>query len=93
MTYKDEDFTAPTNPEYGIRQIIITAHNESFDNIIAQRYTGDEDDYAVCFTDDPENENEGYSVRGSLAEILEETSDYVDDPNTYQAVLKALESL
>ena len=42
-----------------------------------QKYAGD--DYSVWFTEDPHNQDSGYSTRGSLAQLLDELPDYIGD--------------
>ena len=39
-------------------------------NIIITKYA--DNDYSICVTDDVEDVNSGHSVRGTLAEIIEE---------------------
>jgi len=38
-----------------------------------------EDDYSVWFTEDPQNNDSGYSTRGKLAQLLDELPDYIGD--------------
>lgn len=42
-------------------------------NIIITKYS--DDDYSICITDDVEDVNSGCSIRGTLAEVLEELGD------------------
>lgn len=46
-----------------------------YEYVIIQYYG--EDDYAVVFTDDPTEENEGYSCRGTFKDVVEELVDMV----------------
>ena len=72
---KDERFL-----EDGIIGYIIEARNEDFTHVITQKYG--EDDYAVCFTDDINDVNEGYSDRGTAEEIIQDIKENITDKET-----------
>jgi hypothetical protein len=80
---KDERFL-----EDGIFGYIIKARNEDFSYVITQKYF--EDEYAVCFTDDIEDENEGYSERGTMEEIIECIKTNIADKETLMDALDTM---
>lgn len=66
--------------EEGIFGYIIKARNEDFSYVITQKYF--EDEYAVCFTDDINDVNEGYSDRGTAEEIIQDIKENITDKET-----------
>ena len=59
-----------------VKQKIVTPQDSDYKAIIVQKY-GD-DDYAVVFTDDPSDENQGFSFRGSFKDVVQEMIDNPD---------------
>jgi len=55
-------------------------------NIIITKYA--DNDYSICVTDDIEDVNSGCSVRGTLAEVLEELD--VESLNILKEVANAI---
>jgi hypothetical protein len=74
--------------EEGIFGYIVKARNEDFTHVITQKYGYD--DYAVCFTDDIEDENEGYSERGTMEEIIECIKTNIADKETLMDALDTM---
>lgn len=64
------------------RQQQINLETGDYKYAIAQYYgeENDGDDFAIVFTDDPEDENEGYSCRGTFKGVVE---DIIDIPDAY----------
>ena len=54
---------------------IVGCHGDS-DTIIIQRYG--QNDYGAWFTDDPDDESSGSSVRGTLVDIIGEVYQCID---------------
>ena len=55
-------------------------------NIIITKYA--DNDYSICVTDDVEDVNSGCSIRGTLAEIVEELD--VESLNILKEVVNAI---
>jgi len=74
--------------EDGIVGYITKARNEDFAHVITQMYGND--DFAVCFTDDTEDEDEGYSERGTKEEIIECIKTNITDKETMMDTIDTL---